>query len=71
MRARDLRIETLLEVDPQEGVRFAGERALILRYMHPSPAAKDAAISLLDAAGSQLSGDMLETGSATQGKTGG
>jgi hypothetical protein len=31
MRARDLRIETLLEAVPQEGVRFAGERALILR----------------------------------------
>jgi DNA-binding NtrC family response regulator len=30
MRARDLSIETLLEVDPREGVRFAGERALIL-----------------------------------------
>ncbi|MFY0528987.1 tyrosine-type recombinase/integrase [Archangium gephyra] len=40
------------------------------RYMHLTPAAKDAAISLLDAVGAQLSGDMLETGSATQGKTG-
>ncbi|WP_257451886.1 sigma-54-dependent Fis family transcriptional regulator [Archangium lipolyticum] len=30
MRARDLRIETLLEVDSRQGVRFAGERALIL-----------------------------------------
>ncbi|MGZ3461582.1 MAG: XylR N-terminal domain-containing protein, partial [Archangium sp.] len=30
MRARDLRIEALLEVDPRQGVRFAGERALIL-----------------------------------------
>ena len=30
MRARDLRIEDLLEVDAREGVRFAGERALIL-----------------------------------------
>ena len=41
------------------------------RYMHLSPAAKDAAISLLDTAGAQLSGDILETGSATQGKAGG
>jgi DNA-binding NtrC family response regulator len=30
MRAEDLRIEALLEVDAREGVRFAGERALIL-----------------------------------------
>ena len=41
------------------------------RYMHLTPAAKDAAISLLDTAGAQLSGDILETGSTTQGKTGG
>jgi hypothetical protein len=41
------------------------------RDMHLSPAAKDAAISLLDAAGPQLSGDMLETGSATKGEAGG
>ncbi|MCY1083546.1 hypothetical protein [Archangium lansingense] len=40
-------------------------------YMHLSPAVKDAAISLLDTAGPQLSGDMLETGSATKVKTGG
>lgn len=31
------------------------------RYMHLSPAAKDAAISLLDAAASRISGDILET----------
>ncbi|HYO52950.1 hypothetical protein [Archangium sp.] len=31
------------------------------RYMHLSPAAKDAAISLLDEAASQISGDILET----------
>ena len=30
MRAEDLRIEDLLELDAREGVRFAGERALIL-----------------------------------------
>ncbi len=30
MRAEELRIEELLEVDAREGVRFAGERALIL-----------------------------------------
>jgi DNA-binding NtrC family response regulator len=30
MRAEDLRIDMLLEVDAREGVRFAGERALIL-----------------------------------------
>lgn len=52
---------------------LAGHESLTTtqRYMHLSPAAKDAAISLLDTAGPQLSGDMLETGSATQGKTGG
>ncbi|WP_395850607.1 hypothetical protein [Cystobacter fuscus] len=37
-------------------------------YMHLSPAAKDAAISLLDAAGTHLPGDILETGSATKRK---
>ncbi|MFL5345758.1 MAG: tyrosine-type recombinase/integrase [Hyalangium sp.] len=31
------------------------------RYMHLSPAAKDAAISLLDEAASRISGDILET----------
>ena len=30
MRAEDLRIEELLEMDERGGVRFAGERALIL-----------------------------------------
>jgi hypothetical protein len=52
---------------------LAGHESLTTtqRYMHLSPAAKDAAISLLDTAGPQLSRDMLETGSATQGKTGG
>jgi hypothetical protein len=39
--------------------------------MHLPPGAKDAAISLLDTADLRHSGDMLETGSATQGKTGG
>jgi hypothetical protein len=33
----------------------------IQRYMHLSPAAKDAAISLLDEAASRVSGDVLET----------
>ncbi|WP_309894890.1 hypothetical protein [Archangium sp.] len=52
---------------------MAGHESLTTtqRYMHLTPAAKDAAISPLDTAGPQLSGDMLETGSATQGKTGG
>jgi integrase len=52
---------------------LAGHESLTTtqRYMHLTPAAKDAAISLLDTAGPQLSGDILETGSATQGKTGG
>ena len=31
------------------------------RYMHLSPAAKDAAIGLLDEAASRISGDVLET----------
>jgi integrase len=31
------------------------------RYMHLSPAAKDAAIILLDEAASRISGDILET----------
>jgi len=31
------------------------------RYMHLSPAAKDAAISLLDEAASRIFGDILET----------
>ena len=39
--------------------------------MQLSPAAKDAAISLLDVVSVQLSGDMLETGSATKGEAGG
>jgi site-specific recombinase XerC len=52
---------------------LAGHESLTTtqRYMHLTPAAKHAAIRLLDTAGPQRSGDMLETGSATQGKTGG
>jgi ATP-dependent Clp protease ATP-binding subunit ClpA len=52
---------------------LAGHESLTTtqRYIHLSPAAKDAAISLLDTAGAQLPGDMLETNSTTQGKTGG
>ena len=41
------------------------------RYMHLSPAAKDAAISLLDEAAPQISGGILETGSAPKEKPGG
>ena len=40
------------------------------RYMHLSPAAKDAAIGLLDAAVPRTSGDMLETGNAPKEKPG-
>ena len=40
------------------------------RYMHLSPAAKDAAISLLDEADSQISGDILETEIAPKEKPG-
>jgi hypothetical protein len=36
-------------------------RAAVSRYMHLSPEAKYAAISLLDEAASRISGDMLET----------
>jgi len=36
--------------------------------MHLSPAAKDAAISLLDEAAPQISGDILETGSVSKEK---
>jgi hypothetical protein len=52
---------------------LAGHESLTAtqRYMHLSPVAKDVAIRLLDAAGAQFSGDMLETGSATQGRTDG
>lgn len=42
----------------------------ILRVLEKSRGI-DAAISLLDAAGPQHSGDMLETGSATMGTEGG
>jgi site-specific recombinase XerD len=38
------------------------------RYMHLSPAAKDAAIGLLDDAASQISGDILETEIAAKEK---
>jgi integrase len=38
------------------------------RYMHLSPAAKDAAIGLLDEAASQISGDILETEIAPKAK---
>ena len=41
------------------------------RYMHLSPAAKDAAISLLDEVTSQISGDILETEIAPKEKPGG
>lgn len=40
------------------------------RYMHLSPAAKDAAIGLLDEAASQISGDILETEIAAKKKPG-
>jgi integrase len=40
------------------------------RYMNLSPAAKDAAISLLDEAASQVSGDILETEIAPKEKPG-
>jgi hypothetical protein len=39
------------------------------RYMHLSPAAKDAAIRLLDEVASRISGDMLETEIAPREKT--
>ncbi len=52
---------------------LAGHESLTTtqRYMHLSPAAKDAAISPLDTAGSQLSGDMLEMGSVMEARVGG
>jgi integrase len=39
------------------------------RYMHLSPATKDATIGLLDASGPHAHGDMLETGSAGKART--
>ncbi|HYI02239.1 hypothetical protein [Hyalangium sp.] len=40
------------------------------QYMHRSPAAKDAAISLQDEAAPQISGDIPETGIAPKQKPG-
>ncbi|ADO75671.1 Phage integrase family protein [Stigmatella aurantiaca DW4/3-1] len=42
-------------------VYLLAQRRRLSPYMHLSPAAKDAAISLLDEAASQISGDILET----------
>ncbi len=51
---------------------LAGHESLTTtqRYMHLTPAAKDAAISLLDTEGPQLSGDILETEIAPKQKPG-
>ncbi len=57
---------------PAKGIQeLAGHESLTTtqRYMHLSPAAKDAAIGLLDASGPREHGDMLEPGSAEKGRT--